>query len=190
MKYSVYFDLTLREYPDIPLWDTLGRVWRIVHVAGANTQQIFAVAFPKQMTTGFSLGAVIRVFAMSLDAADALYDSIENTPGIEDLLSGSRVRKVNIENVTGYEAYVMKRISGKVDAKFAADPEKVEMHMQRLLRQKAQQQHLPFVRMRSSTGALFKLVFDRILVDSDSTGAPNGYGLSRKDLIAALPIFK
>ena len=190
MTYSTYFDLTLHEYPEIPLWDTLSRVWRIVHVAGASTQQTFAIAFPKKMEKGFSLGTVVRIFTTSEEAANAIYDSIEAAPGIDDLLSKSRIRHVDTANITGYEAYTMKRIAGKLSNALANDPARAEQQAQRILRQKSQQQHLPFVRMRTSKGLLFKLVIEHAFVHPESTGLPNGYGLSRKHDVAALPVLK
>lgn len=185
MNYHTYFDLKIHEDPEIPSWDLIGRVWRIVHVAGGSTHTPFAISFPNAMNKGFGLGQVMRVFTTSQEHAEKMYDSIEAYQGIGDLVEKSRIRR--IDNVSRYECYVMQRLSGKKD-------NFVDVEARRL-RQLAQQQHLPFIRMRTSKGNLFKLVFDRLEFDASqleglSLGEPNGYGLSRRTSLVLLPIIK
>lgn len=190
MAYTTYFDLTLRHDPDgVPLWDRLGRAWRITHVASRQAGAPFAVAFPGWMREGFGLGATLRVFVRGADVADRLYEAIERAPGVADLVDGSRVR--SIKGSSGaFEAYLMHRIPSGVSKTRKAVPADVEeaLHRQARARRLAQQQGLPYVRMRSSTGNGFRLVVERIQVTPADEGIPNGYGLSRATQIVALPI--
>lgn len=193
MAYTTYFDLTMRPGqggPDeAPSWDRLGRIWRITHGASRNIGVPFAVAFPHWMRDGFSLGAILRVFVQDAESAEHLYAALEQVPGITDLAKGSCVRHVSgIPHI--FEAYLMRRIpSGisKARKTVSADTQRL-LHDKARLRRLAQQQGLPFVRMRSSTGHGFRLVVERIAASVDAQGAPNGYGLSRATQIVALPV--
>ena len=86
MNYHTYFDLKIHEDSEIPSWDLIGRVWRIVHVAGGATHTHFAISFPNAMAKGFGLGQIMRVFTTSQENAEKMYDSIEAYPGIVDLV--------------------------------------------------------------------------------------------------------
>lgn len=192
--YCTYFDLRLRPDPEVPAWDRLGRVLRIVHVAGANTGTPsgtpFAIAFPDYMLEGFSLGQRLRVFTQDTQGAEALYDGIEQAPMAADLAEGSRVRRAP-QGVAEFEAYRMHRIPSGTSKGGAIAPEvKRELQAQARLRrlEQQQQQGLPFLRMRSSTGHGFRLVIERIRADPAQQGKPNGYGLSRQTQIVALPV--
>jgi hypothetical protein len=112
---------------------------------------------------------------------------LEKVPAFEDLATGSRIRKV--ERADSYEAFLMHRIPSGV-SKAGPIPIEVKRSMRdkALERRIAQQQHLPFVRMRSSTGNGFRLVIERIAASPDQTDDPNGYGLSRSTQIVALPV--
>lgn len=193
MAYTTYFDLTMRpgqRGPDeAPSWDRLGRIWRITHGASRNIGVPFAVAFPHWMREGFGLGAILRVFAQDTESAERLYDALERVSGIRDLAEGSRVHSVSgVPHI--FEAYLMHRIpSGisKTRKTLSADTQQILRDNARL-RRLTQQQGLPFVRMRSSTGHGFRLVVERIAASVDAQGAPNGYGLSRATQIVALPV--
>ncbi len=188
MSFSTYFDLRLRPDLEVPDWDRLGRLVRIVHVAGAQTATPFAIAFPDYMREGFTLGQRLRVFTQKVQGAEALYDGIERVPMAVDLAEGSRVRRAP-QDAAGFEAYLMHRLpSGPSKAGAIAPEVKRELQAQARLRRLAQQQALPFLRMRSSTGHGFKLVIERIRAAASDKGLPNGYGLSRQTQIVALPV--
>ena len=183
--YDTFFDLTLRASDGIQGWDAAGLVWRMVHVAGASTKTPFAVAFPGWMSAGFTLGNTLRVFTQDSPAAEAIYDALEKAPRFGDFAQGGRVRHAN--GATVFEAYRMHRIPSGVRGEVNREA-RMEMQAQARLRRLAQQRHLPFVRMRTSSGKLFRLVIERVAVAGGEQGQPNGYGLSRASQIVALPV--
>lgn len=193
MAYTTYFDLTLRPGqagPDeAPAWDRLGRVWRVTHGASQKVDVPFAVAFPGWMREGFGLGPTLRVFVQDAGSAERLYDAIERAPGIGDLITGSRVRTAQ-GTPQAFEAYLMHRIpsgASKARKTIPADVQQTLRESARI-RRLTQQQGLPFVRMRSSTGNGFRLVIERIAAAENAEGTPNGYGLSRATQIVGLPV--
>ena len=190
MPFDTYFDLTVRQdtETDIPHWDCMGQVWRIVHVAGGMTGDAFAVAFPEWMRSGFTLGGTLRVFTRGDDAAQRMYDAIEQAPRFAVFAQGSRVRSV--KNAQAFEAYKMHRIpSGPSKGRKIIDLQAQTMLRERSRRRLlTQQSSLPFVRMRSSSGRGFRLVIERVVAKADQQGSPNGYGLSRTTQIVALPV--
>lgn len=187
MRFDTYFDLALRPDEDIPRWDALGAVWRMVHGAGARTGVEFAVAFPKWMARGFSLGDTLRIFTQGAQGSETLYDALEDNPRVAQLVQGSRVR--GVQDATAYEAYMMRRIPSGVSKtrKSIALDTSLRLQCQARARRIAQNQHLPFVRMRTSAGHLFRLTVERVDAFADQQGRPNGYGLSRATSVVALP---
>ncbi len=188
MPLETYFDLRLRRDPDIPAWERLARLWHLVHSAGARSAVPFAVSFPFWMQGGFGFGETLRLFTPDQAHAESLYDALEKAPHAADLAEGSRIRKVHAPQT--FEAFLMHRIpSGPSKVRKNVELERAqELRQQALRRRIAQQQHLPFVRMRSSSGRTFRLVVERIAASGSETGAPNGYGLSRTSQIVALPV--
>ena len=193
MAYITYFDLTLspgQAGPDeAPAWDRLGRVWRVTHGASRKIGVPFAVAFPGWMREGFGVGPTLRIFVQDAGSAERLYDAIERTPGIGGLITGSRVRAVQ-GTPQAFEAYLMHRIPSGISKTRKTIPADVQQTLRESarLRRLTQQQGLPFVRMRSSTGNGFRLVIERVATTADTEGVPNGYGLSRTTQIVALPV--
>lgn len=190
MTYTTFFDLVLRPcHDDIPAWDRMGGIWRIVHVAGKRSGVLFAVAFPGWMREGFCLGNTLRVFVSGPGGAELLYDAIDTAPGVQDLVEGLRVRSIKAAPAA-FEAYLMRRIPSGVSKTRKTLPADVELDLHARARQRrlAQQQGLPYVRMRSSTGNGFRLVIERVHAQGTEDGVPNGYGLSRATQIIALPV--
>ena len=188
MPFDTYFDLKLRPESDIPSWDRLARLWHLVHTAGTHSGTPFAVAFPLWMRNGFGFGEVLRVLSDGSVRAEALYDALEKMPQASDLAEGSRVRRAPPSNL--FESFLMHRIpSGVSKNRRLVSLERAQELREKALRRKiAQQQSLPFVRMRSSSGHAFRLVVERVAADGTESGAPNGYGLSRVSQIVALPV--
>ncbi len=187
MKPSFYFDIVMAK-SDIPEWDVVGQVWRFLHNASAHTKAKFAIAFPQYMEKGFTLGKIVRVFCASREDANAINDWLTKS----DCLDYGTIGSVSeIKQPVSYEAYLMKRIPSGIskretDIAIERRRELQEKRKQRLI---AEQASLPFVRMRSSSGNLFKLVFERVKASADFCGEPNGYGLSRASSIVAVPVF-
>ena len=188
MPLETYFDLRLRRDPDIPAWERLARLWHLVHSAASRSAVPFAVSFPFWMQGGFGFGETLRLFTPDSSRAESLYDALEKAPQAADLADGSRIRKAHAPQT--FEAFLMHRIpSGPSKPRKNVELERAkELRDQALRRRIAQQQHLPFVRMRSSSGHAFRLVVERVAASGTETGAPNGYGLSRTSQIVALPI--
>lgn len=196
MTYDTYFDITLN--PDVggdpdavPAWEALSLAWRAVHGASRRTETPFAVAFPRWMREGFTLGGVMRIFVQGMDVADRLYDAIDEVPQWQAWAYGSRIRKVPKEP-QAYESYRMRRLPSGV----SRQRKTITLEEQLALRDRArsrilvQQQGLPFVRMRSSSGNLFRLVIERQYVSAPTDGVPNSYGLSRATQVVAVPIWE
>lgn len=183
-----YFNLKPIPDSDIPLWDSLGQIWRETHRAGSRVGIAFAVAFPEWMNEGFSLGGTLRVFTANNDQSNQLCDVIDSILNDVEI---SRIREVPSDiNKLQWEAYRMHRLPGPVSRNRKTVPLDVAIGLLRSARERriAQQQSLPFVRMRSSSGNLFRLVIERIAADPSQQGQPNGYGLSRASQITALPV--
>jgi CRISPR-associated endoribonuclease Cas6/Csy4 subtype I-F len=189
MSYRIYFDLVLRPDPEIPPWDRMSALWRAVHRASARSNTPFAVAFPKWMAEGFTLGETLRVFTTGEDRANALYDALEQQPRWDDLATGSRVRSAPA-HATSFEAYRMHRLPSGVAKKRRTVPLDVAQALQARARDRRlkQQAAYPFVIMRSSSGHRFRLVIERLAADPGQSGEPNGYGLSRATQLVALPV--
>lgn len=188
VAYRTYFDLRLQPDPEIPAWDRMGALWRIVHRASAQSKTPFAVAFPEWMREGFTLGQTLRVFTLGETGANALYDVLERQPQWGDLATGSRVRSSAAS--VSFEAYCMHRLpSGVSQTRRTVSLDAArELQAKAKERRLAQQTGLPFVVMRSSSGHKFRLVIERIAVSPEQCGEPNGYGLSRSTQIVPLPV--
>lgn len=187
MKPAFYLDIRLARQLDVPGWEIVGRVWHLVHRVAARCRIPFAVAFPNYMKNGYGLGEVLRVFVETKEDGDALREGLLAT----DCMDYGTVGR--IEGVSGmverYEAYLMHRIpSGISNRDDPTATRRLELQNQAKRRRLAQQAGLPFVRMRSSSGNRFRLVFERIAVSREQSGSPNGYGLSRAKQIVALPV--
>jgi CRISPR-associated endoribonuclease Cas6/Csy4 subtype I-F len=192
VPFDTYFDLTLcqkqKQETDIPSWVRLAQMWHLVHKASARSNTRFAVAFPHWMQSGFGFGDILRIFTENPTCAEALYGSLETMPQVIDLAVGSRIRPA--ARCDAYEAFLMHRLPSAPSKKrkSVAHERAVELQKDALHRRLVQQQHLPFVRMRSSSGNAFRLVVERITATADQQGTPNGYGLSRTSQIVALPV--
>lgn len=189
MAYRTYFDLTLQPDPEIPVWDRMGALWRLVHQSSAASKTPFAVAFPSWMGEGFTFGPVLRVFARSEAQANAIYDGLDANPRCADLAKGSRVKTAPPDAVC-FEAYRMHRLPSGASKARRTVPLDVAQALQSQARDRrlAQQTAYPFVVMRSSSGHKFRLVVERTAADPVQSGEPNGYGLSRATQIVALPV--
>lgn len=189
MAFDRYFDLTLREETEIPQWDLLGAVWREVHRASGRTGIPFAVAFPKWMTRGFTFGETLRIFTESDAAVQTLYDAVEFETRALDFATGSRVRIA--KDPARFEAYRMHRLPSGVSKTSREIPLERRQVLQEQARQRrlVQQQGLPSVPMRSSTGHPFRLTVERMDCAAETPlGKPNGYGLSRETQIVPVPV--
>jgi len=192
MKPQVFFDLTQKPDTRSDSWAQIGFFWRKIHCASSVLAIPFAVSFPGWMQQGFGLGSRLRVFFEDTQQADAVFERLAAMPmggddeGFESIVS--RTRKAT--NPKGHEAFLMHRISSGISKRSSDIAFEDRLAMQKMARARriAQQQHLPFVPMGSSSGNKFRLVIERIAADPSQTGAPNGYGLSRTSQIIALPV--
>ena len=188
MRFDTYFDVTILPDPDIPAWDCTGKVWRMLHSAGVKSQVEFAVSFPGWMSDGFTLGKDIRFFAQGTPAIERFYDRLEEVPRFDEFAAASRVRQV--KRIESFEAYMMCRLPGGISRARKTIPLDTQQQLreQAKLRRMAEQQHLPFVRMRSSSGTQFRLTIERVAALETHQGKPSSYGLSRATQIVAVPV--
>lgn len=188
MSPKIFVDITLRSDQEIPVWDVMGRVWRGTHSAAARAGVKFAVSFPEYMKNGFGLGKKLRVFFGSLEDANNALSMLQVTD-VSEYASISRPVEVDGAEKP-YEAYMMHRIpSGISKRNDGKDESRKEIQFKARKRRLSQQAHHPFVRMRSSKGLQFRLVFERVPAHKGQQGDPNGYGLSRKSQVIAVPVF-
>jgi CRISPR-associated endoribonuclease Cas6/Csy4 subtype I-F len=177
---QAYFDLELRRVEGTPAPVALAAVWRKVHQAAAAAHIPFVVAFPRY-GDGPTLGDVMRVFCESIDAAGELIDACGTR--LDDAAVVRRPKAVPAD-IQRHEAYLMRRITGRKHR-----PE-MQAGMEALrARQIALQADMPFAWMRSSTGLGYKLVVERVPATPAQHAAPNGYGLSRRSAVVAVPVF-
>ena len=183
-----YFELRLRRTDGALETGQMSRLWHLVHTSAARSGIAYAVSFPRWMLGGFGFGDILRVFTADTTSAEALYDPLEQMHQAPDLADGSRVRRAPTPGAC--EAFLMHRIPSAVSKRRkTVSLERAQALREESLRRRiAWQQHLPFVRMRSSSGNAFRLVVERIAANPDQQGIPNGYGLSRASQIVALPV--
>lgn len=188
--YMAYFNVSVNpDAQEMPQAVLLGAAWHHVHKAAAGVATPFAVAFPDWMSKGFTMGNRIRVFAEDKPSAEKILDAIGRVPGHRDLADETTVYGVP-GDVIRREAFLMRRLPSGVskNRKTVALEHARELQEHARVRRTAEQRGLPFVWMRSSTGNQFKLVVERVAVDGDASGRPNGYGLSRSTQIVGLPV--
>lgn len=189
-RFQAYFTVSVNpDAHEMPQPALLGAVWRHLHQAAAKAKIPFAVAFPDWMSKGFTMGNRIRVFAEDRSRADSLIEALQRIPGYRDIADETRVYVVR-EGTSRQEAFLMRRLPSGVskNRKTVSLELAKELQDHARVRRMAEQRGLPFVWMRSSTGHQFKLVVERIGVEGDSSGLPNGYGLSRATQIVSLPV--
>lgn len=190
-RYKAYFNVSIKpdEHDGTPQAVLLGAAWHHVHQAAVRELIPFAVAFPDWMTKGFTMGNRIRVFTTDSLEADKLLNALGSIHGHQDIAQETMVYRVQ-DAAFHYEAYLMRRLPSGVskNRKTVAIEQAKALQESARMRRMAEQRGLPFVWMRSSTGNQFKLVVERVIVDGETSGRPNGYGLSRSTQIIGLPV--
>ncbi|WP_031574711.1 type I-F CRISPR-associated endoribonuclease Cas6/Csy4 [Acidithiobacillus thiooxidans] len=189
-KFLTYFTVSINpDAHEMPQAVLLGAAWHHLHQAAARAKIPFAVAFPDWMNKGFTMGNRIRVFTEDRPKAEGIVEALQRIPGYQDIADETRVYGVR-EGASRREAFLMRRLPSGVSKNRKTIPLEMAKELQdrARVRRMAEQRGLPFVWMRSSTGNKFKLVVERLGVEGDASGQPNGYGLSRSTQIIGLPV--
>lgn len=185
MAYRDYFDLSIIPDEMMPRNMVMSKLWRELHRAGAHANTSFAVAFPRYGENG--LGSVLRVFAGNAADARFLQEYMGRLTVVRDYAYTSDILVTHSQR---YEAFMMARITSGPSKAYKRSRQDVATEVQRLARDRRirAQRHLPFAHMTTSTNLHFRLVVNRVSLDADSFGLPNGYGLSRSTQVVALPV--
>lgn len=194
--YDHYFEITVnaeKTNPYLRKGSLVGIAWRQVHQAAARASIPFAVSLPDFQLAFRSVGQRLRIFTEGAAGAEKILAGIRDLPGAETHLTFGAVTAVDLQKSHAYEAYFMQRLPHSPSKKRKTIPweEAVEFQKRAAERRMAEQRHLPFVWMESSTGRTFKLVIERKVAlygEPPELGQPNGYGLSRKSQVVSLPI--
>ncbi len=191
-KKYIDLDITLPN-EECNYYDQISNIWRKTHQIMGVNKISFAVDFPNyNIKTDFYdndnkclFGNLFRIW---FDEIDSEQDKIENILKA-NLHNFAKIDCVMENNKTtkNYKAFIMRRIASNVPRHRRSEQKWVDSQIERRSRQKIEQINFPFIRMRSSSGNLFKLVVEKINVDKDINGDPNGYGLSRKTQIISIP---
>ncbi len=190
MKLMAYVDIIGRPGNEVTLHDVISFLVQQLHHASKHGK--LALAFPN-MGAKPGLGDFVRVFAEDIETLNRVVDALAEDPRVDEYAIVRRPKPVP-DGVTSYESYSYFRVPHKLsEARLARLGEKgvLRQEINRRLREKrrAKLDELPFVTLYSSTAkAQFRLHIERRPCEY-SEGEPNGYGLSRKSQVIAVPVF-
>lgn len=173
---------------DMPIYTRISKLFSHLHHNIRDGKKL-AVAFP-EMFRQPGVGNLIRFFGESeKDVTETLEYFANDMPNFELIADFSPVKNIEDNDIKGYEYYAKFRIPCKKNSKkFSKDPDAQRKQLELRKKRIAQSQALPFVNVSSkSTERRFKLFIEKGVCSKDYFGEPDGYGLSRKNNIIALP---
>jgi len=201
MKLAAYLEIvSRREGHEVTLHDVMSLIVQQVH--HASRFGALAIAFPT-MGEKPGLGDKVRVFAESLETLNKVCDFFESNPRLDEYAIVRRAKPIP-ESPRSFEVFMQRRFSHGISAARRAklgerasrldqvNAEIREKQTERLNRFDSKGQNksgIPFATVYSSTTkSQFKLHVERVPCEY-SEGTPNGYGLSRKGNLVAIPVF-
>jgi CRISPR-associated endoribonuclease Cas6/Csy4 subtype I-F len=190
MKLAAYLDVIARPGGEVTLHDVMSFIVQQLHHASNHGK--IALAFPN-MREKHGVGDFVRVFAENIETLNDISDSLIANPRMDEYAAIRRAKPVP-SGITRYESFAVFRLPHKLSEKRRASlGERGELR-QRINdkcreNRRATLHKLPFVTLYSSTTkSQFRLHVQRSSC-TYSEGEPNGYGLSRKSQILAVPVF-
>jgi hypothetical protein len=146
----------------------VSRIMHALHAKFKEQPDTFATDFPAMVNgPNKNPGHIVRVFAASREALDALAEKVESDRFLSDLAIVGRVRAFNPDTHAG--PWVSLR-------RFRVAPRAQSINRERDMLTALE---LPFIRTRSSTnGNAYTLTLQRAARAHGEFGCPNSYGLS------------
>lgn len=193
MKPVAYLDVIARPGGEVTLHDVMSFIVQQLHHASRHGK--VALAFPS-MGKKPGLGDFVRVLAKDIETLNRVSDFLTASPRVDEYAVVRRPKPVP-EGITEYESFNYFRLShGLSDARrnrLGAQGElrqRINEKCRENHKTKLNDQHgLPFATLYSSTTkSQFRLHIERRPCVY-SEGEPNGYGLSRKSQVVAIPVF-
>jgi CRISPR-associated endoribonuclease Cas6/Csy4 subtype I-F len=190
MKLTAYLDIIARSGGEVTLHDVLSFIVQQLHYASRFGK--IALAFPN-MGKKPGLGDFVRAFAEDIETLNRVSDFLADNPRVDEYAIVRRPKQIP-NGIAEYECFSYFRVShGLSEPRRARLGERAEV-LQKInmkCRENCRQllDELPFVTLYSSTTkSQFRLHVRRSSCKY-SEGEPNGYGLSRKSQVVAIPVF-
>jgi len=191
MKLTAYLDIIARPGGEVTLHDVMSFIVQQLHHASKCGQ--LALAFPN-MGKKPGLGDFVRAFAEDIETLNRVSDFLAENPRVDEYAIVRRPKPVP-NGITEYECFSYFRIShGLSEDRRARLGERGELLQKINMKCRENRapllNELPFVTLYSSTTkSQFRLHVRRSPCEY-SEGEPNGYGMSRKSQVLAIPVFE
>ncbi len=193
MKPAAYLDVIARPGGEVALHDVMSFIVQQLHHASKAGR--VALAFPG-MGKKPGLGDFVRAFADDIDTLNHVSDFLTSNPRLDEYAAVRRPKPVP-NGVTEYESFNYFRLSHGMSEvrrdRLGDHGKRLEAFNMEARRKRADRMNdksdIAFATIYSSTTrAQFRLHVERRPC-SYSEGEPNGYGLSRKNQVVAIPVF-
>lgn len=192
MKAAAYVDVNARPGGEVTLHDVMSFIVQQLHHASREGK--IALAFPN-MEKKRGLGDLVRVFADDIETLNRVSDFLAANPRMDEYAAVRRPKSVP-DGVTEYESFNYFRLShGMSEARRGRLGEhgaRLEEFNMEARRKRADRMNgksdIAFATIYSgTTKSQFRLHVERRPC-AYSEGEPNGYGLSRKNQVIAIPV--
>jgi CRISPR-associated endoribonuclease Cas6/Csy4 subtype I-F len=190
VKLTAYIDIIARPGGEVTLHDVMSFIVQQLHHASKCGK--IALAFPN-MGKKPGLGDFVRAFAEDIETLNRVSDFLAENPRMDEYAIVRRPKQVP-SGITQYECFSYFRLShGLSESRRTKLGERGELMQQLNMKnrenRRATLRQLPFVTLYSSTTkSQFFLHVQRSSCEY-SEAEPNGYGLSRKGQVLAIPVF-
>lgn len=193
MKPVAYLDVIARPGGEVTLHDVMSFIVQQLHHASRHGK--VALAFPS-MGKKPGLGDFVRALAEDIETLNQVSDFLTANPRVDEYAVVRRPKPVP-EGVTEYESFNYFRLShGLSDAR----RNRLGDHGERLQEFNMEARSKRANRMNAKADIAFATIYSsttksqfRLHVErrpcAYSEGEPNGYGLSRKNQVMAIPVF-
>jgi len=196
MKY--YLDITLLPDAEANLGFLWQKVYQQIHIALvdnkiAENQSAIAVSFPKYGDNTYPVGDKLRLLAEEKSQLEHL--NIEEWLNrLTDYAHITSIKSVPL-TVNEYAYFKRKQFDTNIERlarrRVKRKGETFEQAMQHFKDFNDKESELPFINIKSlSDSHLFRLFFERKIVDTPEVGLFNCYGLSHPEKQATIPWFK
>ncbi len=193
MKLAAYFDVTARPGGEVTLHDVVSFIVQQLHHASKLGK--VALAFPN-MGKKPGLGDFVRAFAEDIETLNQVSDFLAVNPRMDEYAVVWRPKPVP-EGITEYESFNYFRLSHGLsnarrnrlgDRGERLQEFNIEARGKRADRMNAKADIAFATIYSSTTRSQFRLHVERRPC-AYSEGEPNGYGLSRRNQVTAIPVF-